>query len=328
MTNHHLFIKQQLSVNEAEITSRFASEAVYEFDVLSGNYNYISSGINAVLGYTPEELIDIELKSLIVDTGHISSNATTRLNTYYDVLDYRLKGNLGKVVAEYLLSTKDAGYKWVRDSSEAIVASTGEIKIIGVIRDISELAEQETKAKELLDKIACKDDLTKLGNREAYFKTLESELKRLERNYEPLSSIVVSVQNFLQYQSYYGKELTDKAIFQIGRTLKQSTRNIDAVFRTGEGEFSIIMPYTAKAGAEVLIKRLDAIFARTQNRNLSDKTVLRYALNFGLSTATAGSTKPFDLYKDAIVNLYILSHPQNLVPAAEQKLANNSSVVH
>ncbi|HCE2133709.1 TPA: diguanylate cyclase [Vibrio parahaemolyticus] len=108
-----------------------------------------------------------------------------------------------------------------------------------------------------LKKLARTDSLSGLANRMAFDEQLDSEFKRTRRQQEPLSIVMIDIDEFKKYNDHFGHVAGDDCIRLIGRELNKITkRPADVVVRYGGEEFALLLPNTDQNGALTLINHL------------------------------------------------------------------------
>jgi diguanylate cyclase (GGDEF)-like protein len=103
------------------------------------------------------------------------------------------------------------------------------------------------------------DPLTQLETRDLYYEKLNSELARSARLNHSLCVIKVAIDNFKEIGVIHGQEVTQILIGQVAMIIKSSNRINDFVYRTGDNEFSVILPHTPLKGATIRAERLRRI---------------------------------------------------------------------
>lgn len=116
---------------------------------------------------------------------------------------------------------------------------------------------RERKAMELeLQRLANTDTLTGLYNRRQFYKLADQELARSRRTKSPISLMMVDIDHFKQINDTYGHAMGDVVLQNLGRTMKNSLREIDVIARLGGEEFAILLPQTSSGQATELAQRL------------------------------------------------------------------------
>jgi diguanylate cyclase (GGDEF)-like protein len=100
------------------------------------------------------------------------------------------------------------------------------------------------------------DPLTGLLNRRYIEERLTEEIKRSNRNGEPVSFMMLDVDEFKAYNDRFGHPAGDEALSLIAQILKESLRGADVPARYGGEEFAILLPQTTGDEAETIGERL------------------------------------------------------------------------
>lgn len=123
----------------------------------------------------------------------------------------------------------------------------------------------EMRLLEQTEALAYRDELTGLRNFRFFKEFLGREIARSERYGDPLSLIVLDVDDFKGYNDSHGHEAGNRALAQIAALLSGSVRSVDLVARYGGEEFVLIVPSTPKVGARKLAeearRRIEEAFA-------------------------------------------------------------------
>ncbi|MEN8617174.1 diguanylate cyclase [Shewanella baltica] len=108
-----------------------------------------------------------------------------------------------------------------------------------------------------LAQLACTDALTSIANRRHFDCMLEREWRRAANTQLPLSSLMIDIDYFKQFNDNYGHSHGDECIRQTALTLdKQLLRPADLLARYGGEEFVVLLPETNAAAARVVAERL------------------------------------------------------------------------
>lgn len=100
------------------------------------------------------------------------------------------------------------------------------------------------------------DPLTGVGNRRGFDRRLHEEWSRHLRSGAALSLLMIDVDRFKQYNDTYGHPAGDFILNQLCELLRMPLRASDFVARYGGDEFSIILPNTPHAGAQLVVSRI------------------------------------------------------------------------
>ena len=93
------------------------------------------------------------------------------------------------------------------------------------------------------------DSLTGLFNRRAFENKVQEEFERSKRYHNPLSLIILDIDNFKTINDTYGHHGGDAALVKISETLRQKTRQSDFPSRYGGEEFVLVLPETDQSSA-------------------------------------------------------------------------------
>ncbi len=104
------------------------------------------------------------------------------------------------------------------------------------------LALANLRLHETLRTQSSRDSLTGLFNRRYMEESLERELHRAGRETDPLSVIMLDLDNFKRFNDTYGHEVGDTVLRELARLLQNHVRAEDIACRHGGEEFTLILP--------------------------------------------------------------------------------------
>ena len=140
------------------------------------------------------------------------------------------------------------------DMMEKLRASQVEIE-----QDRIRLAEKNEElqhANEILSQLSITDGLTKLHNHRYFQDHLTREIKRVSRTQQPLSLILLDIDDFKLLNDTYGHSAGDDVLVSLAGIMNDSARESDLIARYGGEEFVILMPNTDLAGAVHLAEKI------------------------------------------------------------------------
>ena len=110
-----------------------------------------------------------------------------------------------------------------------------------------------------LDHLAHIDGLTQVANRRRFNQALNHEWKRLIREQQCLSLMLLDIDHFKGFNDHYGHPAGDDCLHRVAQCLKAVMRRpADLVARYGGEEFAILLPNTDAAGAMHVAQLLQA----------------------------------------------------------------------
>jgi len=89
------------------------------------------------------------------------------------------------------------------------------------------------------------DLLTGLMNRRAFLEIADRERKRAQRYEVPISVIAFDLENLQRIREQQGEQLADALLVSVGNLLRNRVRHTDVLARSGEAEFTVLLPTTA-----------------------------------------------------------------------------------
>lgn len=128
-------------------------------------------------------------------------------------------------------------------------------QLVAVVQTLRDLTE-EKMAQVALEQLATRDGLTGLANRRCFDDTLHAEWARALRQHQPLSLLMVDVDNFKAYNDANGHLGGDECLKRIAGAVASEMRANDLVARYGGEEFAVILPNQSLKGAASVAERI------------------------------------------------------------------------
>tara|TARA_R110001583_G_scaffold103568_1_gene250850 strand:- start:369 stop:1214 length:846 start_codon:yes stop_codon:yes gene_type:complete len=100
----------------------------------------------------------------------------------------------------------------------------------------------EEEKSEFISKTSTKDELTGLYLRDVFDVVLRQKVEETKRNDQPLSLLMMDIDDFKIVNDTYGHQLGDNVLKIIGSTINSLVRKMDLPARYGGEEFAVIMP--------------------------------------------------------------------------------------
>jgi two-component system cell cycle response regulator len=115
---------------------------------------------------------------------------------------------------------------------------------------------------EQLAELANSDGLTSLKNHRYFRQALEMAVSFANRHEQPLSLLMLDVDQFKSYNDTFGHPAGDEILCSLARVLREAVRDHDQVARYGGEEFVLILPSTSAEGGRVIGERLRTAIGR------------------------------------------------------------------
>ncbi len=170
----------------------------------------------------------------------------------------------------------------------------------------SELYHQLQQANQELQRLACSDGLTQVGNRRCFDDTLNAEWQRLAREQGWLSLILCDVDYFKLYNDTHGHLAGDDALRQVAKAISQTVKHpADLVARYGGEEFAVILPNTDIERAIAVARDIQTNVSALQMPHSHSQVSKFITLSLGVATITPHSQlSPATLIAAADQGLY------------------------
>lgn len=212
------------------------------------------------------------------------SEATTRLlsdiDTYSSRLSVSLKSHVqdgedcGEVeagaeasiplaVVPLIFHDRFMGTLLVGSDHEDRTWEENELLLLHTVADQVTVAVNQAHLFAQIEQQALTDGLTGCFNRRSFEIQLEKDLHRATRQHQPLSLIMLDVDNFKHVNDNSGHETGDNALRVLADCLREELREEDSASRFGGDEFAVILPHADQDGAMLVAERLRARVEQT-----------------------------------------------------------------
>jgi diguanylate cyclase (GGDEF)-like protein/PAS domain S-box-containing protein len=230
-----------------------ASDIIFRTDN-TGHFTFVNPAALSITGYKEEEVMGMHYPELI--RQDMRDEAIKFFGRQF------VKG-LNNTYSEYPIITKDGHELWLGQNTQLIVEDGNVTGFQSVARDITArkrireaLQESEKRYREL----SIVDDLTQLYNSRYFYHQLKTEMDRADRYKQPLTLLLLDLDDFKRFNDVYGHVEGDQVLMQLGQVVKRCLRQTDSSYRYGGEEFTILLPMTASADGADTAERIRVKF--------------------------------------------------------------------
>lgn len=148
------------------------------------------------------------------------------------------------------------------------------------------------------------DALTSLHNRRYLEKFIEDEFQVGQGPLPSVSTVLLDIDNFKQYNDQYGHVAGDYLLKDLASVLKRSIRKTDRLVRYGGEEFLILLPGTSKADAAGVAEKIRTAIEANQFHLPDDRLARQVTVSVGVATMPEDASHVEQLIKAADDLLY------------------------
>jgi two-component system cell cycle response regulator len=134
----------------------------------------------------------------------------------------------------------------------------------------SRTIKEKENLEEEVRRLSITDDLTGLFNHRHFFKALESEVVRRQRQKISLSILMVDLDHFKDYNDCFGHLEGDMVLKKVGEIINSSIRsNVDSGYRYGGDEFAILLVGASLNQALIVAERIRSKIEQIEYENIT-----------------------------------------------------------
>ncbi|MGI9124158.1 MAG: sensor domain-containing diguanylate cyclase, partial [Mycobacterium sp.] len=227
----------ELELRRSEQRSRLLAENAYDVIwtmAMDGTVTYVSPAVQRVRGFTPEEAMHQTIEE--INTPESAARVLEYYQRVFAAIEAGTEPPTFRGDLEYY--RKDGSIMTGELQVIPLVDADGHVvELLGVTRDISERRMFEAE----LTRLAVTDPVTGLWNRHRGREFLVAETAQADRDREPLSVLMVDIDNFKSINDTFGHQAGDQVLVELGRRLAGAVRSADMVARWGGEEFVIML---------------------------------------------------------------------------------------
>jgi diguanylate cyclase (GGDEF)-like protein len=151
----------------------------------------------------------------------------------------------------------------VGSDEEARTWEENELLLLHTVADQVTVAVNQAHLFAQIQQQALTDALTGCYNRRSFEMQLERDLHLATRLRQPLSLIMLDVDNFKRVNDSSGHDAGDLALRKLADCLREELRGVDSAARFGGDEFAVILPQADLEGAMLVAERLRTRISQT-----------------------------------------------------------------
>lgn len=276
------------SEEKYRLITEFTSDMIWIFNYTRYKFTYISPAVVQILGYQPEEALEIPLEDLLPEEflHRVEQQTAEHVREF---LENPEKSKF--YIIEMQSIHKNGRLIWMETSAGYRYNAEQEIEILGVSRNIEERRNVEQKVLYL----SYHDQLTGLYNRRFY----EEELMRLDAAQNlPVTLVLADVNGLKLTNDAFGHLAGDQLLIHVSQILSRECRKEDIIARIGGDEFVLFLPGMEEREAEGLISRIKKALALESG----DSSVL--SVSFGCATKTTNRQSMESIFVEAENAMY------------------------
>ncbi len=201
----------------------------------------------------------------------LNNEAAKNINKYYNSdenLYFDTSFNWTSLDMDGLLKKFEADDRYIDNIETTIENRDGDLRTVklSVVTGVFENQQvlifnmfditDQIEAKEILEKIVIRDELTGLYNRYFLENIREGEFERAERYEIPLSALILDIDHFKRINDNCGHPVGDDILRITAKIVKENIRKSDYAIRIGGEEILILMPNTNIKGSIVTAERI------------------------------------------------------------------------
>ena len=205
----------------------------------------------------PDAVDEAAIESLLRDVDSISNRLSNELEAYVVDGDYSQATPVqADAVVPLIYKESFVGLLLVRSDDDSRVWAENELLLLHTVADQLAVAVNHAHLFAQMQQQALTDGLTGCYNRRQFELQLERDLHLAARNDQPLSLIMLDLDNFKNINDKAGHDVGDVALRMLAETLRAELRAEDTAARFGGDEFVMILPQADHEGAQLVAERL------------------------------------------------------------------------
>ena len=192
---------------------------------------------------------------------------------------------------ECLSRRKNQEPYWAQLSISKIFSEQGELThYIGIYEDIT----QSKQAQQHIERLAYIDNLTGLGNRPSFIRSIEQRFA--DGKVPQLCLLLVDIDNFKRINDSLGHQTGDKLLTNLARRLRNSLNRDGVLARFASNEFALLLDAMSQEEGERLANQILRVLDKPL---FVDKQLISVSASLGLACSPLHGSDPETLMKHA-----------------------------
>jgi diguanylate cyclase (GGDEF)-like protein len=166
--------------------------------------------------------------------------------------------------------------------------------------------------------MAYQDALTGLYNHRYFYEQFSHEIERSLRYGEPLTVLLMDMNNFKGINDTYGHVVGDKFLALVGQVISAQIRSSDIGARYGGDEFVVLLPSTTAEEARSTAEKLSSAVTNAAAMNPNEERV-PLGITIGVATCPDDSRSAGELLQIADARMFELKPKRRNAPDSERR---------
>jgi diguanylate cyclase (GGDEF)-like protein/PAS domain S-box-containing protein len=284
INNHN----RRTATNALHLFQRAVEQSANAFLLVNcdGVVEYVNPSFTEITQYTSEEVHGHRLAEL---------PALENLNSLLLDADSSLASS-NSWQGEFKSRRKNLEPYWGQLSISKVYGDNRELThYIGIYEDIT----QAKLSQQRIERLAYTDNLTNLGNRPAFIRTLDEHFARDIET--PISLLLVDIDNFKRINDSLGHQTGDKLLISLARRLRNSLSPTGILARFASNEFAVLLDDTGPEDGQRIASQ---VLTTLDKPMFVDNQLISVTGSVGLACAPIHGRDPQTLMKNAGLALH------------------------
>jgi diguanylate cyclase (GGDEF)-like protein/PAS domain S-box-containing protein len=155
-------------------------------------------------------------------------------------------------------------------------------------------------------RLAVTDELTVINNRRGLFEMGNRALATAIRQKQPLTCLMIDLDNFKEINDKYGHAIGDIALQEVTRKISQNIRSVDIFGRYGGEEFVVLLIQSDLQASVTVAERIREAVAINQIK--AENEILSATISIGVAESNSDIESLAALIKQSDLALYVAKH--------------------